>query len=159
MKRLLPMVGVALITFTLGVLLNGLFSRAVNLVSEQTPIRKNATIHVEFLKVEVTDHRRYGDFRVTNNSAEVAKYYGYGKESHCSNLTRQIWELKSGSHCWCGTGRSGQTLSPGESVVFQIRVPDGNFPFDAGFDFTFGEQDEKRTYWSGLIDLNQGQTP
>ena len=109
-------------------------------------------VEVEFLRFTNSERETYAEFQVSNGSSEAAYYWGYGRDSHCSDLVRHGRKVELASFCWCGTGLEEQLLRPGETAKFAVRVPDTKEAFEVGFDFRIGEGRLKRTFWSKKIE-------
>jgi hypothetical protein len=114
--------------------------------------RLEGNLEVTFIQLAEDTYGKYALFEVTNGGSETAYYYGYGKTSHCSELVRQGFQIDLSDHCWCGTGLEEQSLKPGESEIFRVRIRNPNYVFEVGFDFSFGEQRQRKTIWSRTIE-------
>jgi hypothetical protein len=109
-------------------------------------------VEVEFLRFTRSERDTFAELQVLNGSSEAAYYWGYGKDSHCSDLIRHGRKVELASFCWCGTGLEEQLLKPGETAKFAVRIPDPKEAFEVGFDFGIGEERLKRTFWSKKIE-------
>ncbi len=159
MKRLTLSLSLALLTFAAGVAMtwgyyqiSSVFSAKKVVNSRLMESRLKGDLEVEFLRFTETEYGKYAEFEVTNGSSETAYYWGYSKDSHCSDLIRQGRKVEQVSFCWCGTGLEEQSLKTGERAKFGVRIPDNKEAFEVGFDFIAGKKRLKRTVWSKEVE-------
>ncbi len=145
MKRLCFRLGLALITFGLGV---GAVWASLRVLRPSAP---PGTVGI-FLERHYRDEdgRIIAEFLVVNGVRETLYYQGYDDNDN------QYWSVRRGyktdSH-WatCGTGLAERKLSPGESAKFQVRVGREGRWLRVGFDFSAGKKRSLRTVWSDNI--------
>jgi hypothetical protein len=160
MKRVTFSLSIALLAFTTGVAITLGVYRTVGTVpmaekalhSSPAVSKTGSHVEVEFLRFTSSEPDTFAEFQVSNGSSEAAYYWGYGKDSHCSDLIRHGRQVELASYCWCGTGLEEQLLNPGETAKFAVRIPDTKEAFEVGFDFGIGEERLKRTFWSKNIE-------
>jgi hypothetical protein len=166
MRRIGSRLGVALITFCLGVgltwvaLLNSQ-SAIVEIGSlplsettlERPPAAPTEPAMIAFMR---SYKIRYGvilaEFKVTNVSS---KPLGYAGDYSNRNWNRYYYvrrgnELQEPDRT-CGTGLADYTLLPGKSVTFEVVAGDEPGRVQIGFEFYVGENHFRQTIWSDEV--------
>ena len=173
MKRIGPQLGVALITFCLGV---GA-ARIVLLISlppshkfEPSPVSEiiiyppletPSTVPAEpvSIKFKSSYKNRYGvivaEFNITNISNVPVSYAG----DYSNPNWNRYYAVKRGSQVEesdrrCATGLASHTLSPGKSVLFEV-VTDKEGRMQIGFDFFIEEKHLRQTVWSDEVYVSE----
>ena len=170
MRRIGSRLGIALITFCLGVGLTW-----VVLLNSQSPI-----VEIESLPPSGTITRptlerppaaptepamiafkrfyknRYGvilvEFKVTNVSSKPLGYMGVYSNPNWNRYyyVRRGNELQEPDRT-CGTGLADYKLLPGKSVTFEVVAGDEPGRVQIGFEFYVGENRHRQTIWSDEV--------
>jgi hypothetical protein len=156
MKRLALVLTISLVTFISGLASSWMVNYLWNAFTVQDPFivpfsDSSADVDVVLAGIMQFEGAKYADVVVANRGPETAYYTGYSRESHCSYMIKQRGQVRMGSFCKCGTGLSEQSLEVGDTVIFQVSIPNNSDPFEVGLDFEMGEARLKRTVWSRLI--------
>lgn len=171
MKRISLQLGMALLTFLIGVgtawsymhilqpMLNASQRRPV---SEDSipPARVSSGSASKAVKISLTRSYRsedgliHAEFEVVNVSGELLYYRGYSKGEN------MFWSVRRGKTStrfspFCGTGLSDRELLPRESTKFQVVVGHTDGSVEIGFDFLVGEKRLRQTIWSGTVDIRE----
>jgi hypothetical protein len=92
-------------------------------------------------------NKRKGRFLITNRTNQSISYLAYEKTQHFDNWIRQNGKVKGATDFICHMGMELQELKPNESQLFEINIPRNKKPFEAGFEFYVGEEQEAKTFW------------
>jgi hypothetical protein len=161
MKRFIFYLSIALFTFFVGIWITSVYLffthfPDVKVVSDEEKIFacSIAENEVEILYdwKPMKWNKRKGSFLITNNTKQSIYYLAYEKPQHFDNWIRQNDKLKMATNFICHMGMDLQELKPNESQMFEIKIPRNKKPFDAGFKFFVGDQQEGTTFW---VNVNQ----
>ena len=169
MRRISIRLGVALLTFFLGVGAAWSYPRlsqppSTAPESASTPaaasIPDTPSLGAPSEAVKITLARSYRDgagliraeFDVFNGGGEPLLYVGY------SSGDNEFWSVRRGSRSkrfspFCGTGLADRELPPGETVRFQAVIGREAGDVQVGFDFHTREKQLRQTIWSDEINI------
>jgi hypothetical protein len=170
MKRIGFRLGIALLTFSLGV--GAAWSylhilRPFLMAPSSTPTKEAISRPIPLTSsdsppeaVKISLRRSYRDeygliraeFEVANGGSEPLYYRGYSKDDN------EYWSVRHGrrSHRWstfCGTGLAEYQLLPGKSASFEVVIGREAGSVQVGFDFFVGEKRLRQTIWSDEITI------
>jgi hypothetical protein len=161
MKRVILRLGVALLTFGLGVGTAGSYRRVLRTPAHVTsqdvaadaagpassdPSSEAVTISLK--RAYRSDGRIISaEFEVVNVSDGPVYYRGYSKDGN------EFWSVRRGGKSqsyapFCGTGLAERKLAPGGSAKFQASMGGEAGVAQVGFEFLVGEHRLRRTIWS-----------
>jgi hypothetical protein len=170
MKRIGFQLGIALLTFSLGVGLEWSYLHILRpslIAPNSTPTKEAASRPFLLISsdspseaVKISLSRSYRDeyglikaeFEVSNGGSEPLYYQGYGKDDN------EYWSVRHGSRShrfspFCGTGLAERALLPGKSASFQVVIGREAASVQVGFDFSVGEKRLRQTIWSDEITI------
>lgn len=169
MKRIGFQLGIALITFCLGVgaAWGGLLISQPPIIAIEPP-PLSVTITRPMLQappaspsepatiVFIRSYKnRYGlilaGFKVTNVSNQPLYYLSQGSVSHNRNWYIRRGSLLERADLSCATGMSSRMLSPGKSVTLEVVTGEEPGRMQVGFDFFVGNADLSQTSWSDEV--------
>lgn len=163
MKRFSSFVGLALLTFGVGVGAVCLYARASALLAaalspragvgaaraeraKDAP-RADDAVKINLLRVYRREGVLVADFKVTNSGLEVLSYFAFSRDSNPMWSVRRGRRSEHAAPLSCGTGLRDFYLFAGQSATFAAPVGEPGY-VQVGFDFNVGAGDRTRTIWS-----------
>lgn len=158
MKPFFFRLSIALLTFLIGIWITTSFYLFATEIPEVEVVsnEEESTACYFFPENEIEIHydwksmkwnKRKGSFLITNRTNRSIYYLAYEKTEHFDNWIKQNGKVKRATDFICHMGMELQELKPNESQLFKINIPRNKKPFEAGFDFFFGEEQEAKTFW------------
>ena len=149
----------ALLTFIAGILISWSGERNYFAVrANQTPNSPRARskltgkLELEFIQFISNQYHTYAQLRVMNGRSETVRFPGYAKNSNCLIFIRRDIFIQPAASTQTINNFGAQSLSSGDSAIFDVQIPEGEGAFQVGFGYEVGAKHLWKIVWSGKIE-------